>query len=72
VDTIIPVRGRGFSILPTERLPLLRDVTCNTARALSPTSKLYMSHLESAIEAGEDFELDVNGAGSKEALNGYY
>jgi hypothetical protein len=25
-----------------------------------------MSYLESAIEAGEDFELDVNGTGSKE------
>ena len=27
-----------------------------------------MSSLESAIEAGEDRERDVNGAGSKEAL----
>jgi hypothetical protein len=31
-----------------------------------------MSYLESAIEAGEDLERDVNGAGSKEALNGYF
>jgi hypothetical protein len=31
-----------------------------------------MSYLESAIEAGEDFECDVNGAGSKEAMNGYF
>jgi hypothetical protein len=28
-----------------------------------------LSHLEFAIEAGEDFERDVNGAGSTEALN---
>jgi hypothetical protein len=27
------------------------------------------SHLEFAIEAGEDFERDVNGAGPTEALN---
>jgi hypothetical protein len=31
-----------------------------------------MSYLEFAIEAGEDFERDVNGAGSTEALNGYF
>jgi hypothetical protein len=30
-----------------------------------------MSHLESAIEAGEDFERDVNGAGAADAMNGY-
>jgi hypothetical protein len=31
-----------------------------------------MSHLESAIEAGEDFERDINSAESIEALNGYF
>jgi hypothetical protein len=29
-----------------------------------------LSHLE--IEAGKDLERDVNGAGSTEALNGYF
>ncbi|KAH8759552.1 hypothetical protein F5882DRAFT_453760 [Hyaloscypha sp. PMI_1271] len=42
------------------------------AFALQEGAQVTMSHLESAIEAGEDFELDVNGAGSKEALNGYF
>jgi hypothetical protein len=31
-----------------------------------------MSYLEYAIKAGEDFNRDVNGAGSTEALNGYF
>jgi hypothetical protein len=30
-----------------------------------------MSHLEFAIGASEDFEIDVNGAMSKEAMSGY-
>jgi hypothetical protein len=35
-------------------------------------AQVTLSHLEFAIEAGEDFERDVNGAGSTEALNGYF
>jgi hypothetical protein len=31
-----------------------------------------MSHLESAIEAGEDFEHDINGVGATEAMRGYF
>ena len=31
-----------------------------------------MSYLEYVIEAGEDFDRDVNGAGRTEALNGYF
>jgi len=31
-----------------------------------------MSYLESVIKVGEDFELDVNSAGSKEAINSYF
>jgi hypothetical protein len=30
-----------------------------------------MSHLEVAIDACEDFECDFEGAGLKEAMNGY-
>ena len=33
---------------------------------------MSISYLESVIEVGEDFELDVNGAGSKEAMNSYF
>lgn len=33
---------------------------------------MTMSHLEFAIDAGEDVERDVNGAGPKEAMNGYF
>jgi hypothetical protein len=42
------------------------------ALALQEGAQISISHLESAIEAGEDFELDVNGTGSKEAMNGYF
>lgn len=42
----------------------------STAHALALRDTL--SHLEFSIEAGEDFERDVNGAGSTEALNGYF
>jgi hypothetical protein len=42
------------------------------ALALQEGAQVTMSYLESVIEVGEDFELDVNGAGSKEALNGYF
>lgn len=42
------------------------------ALALQEGTRVTMSHLEFAIEAGEDFERDVNGAGLTEALNGYF
>ncbi|TVY88244.1 ATPase family AAA domain-containing protein 3-B [Lachnellula willkommii] len=42
------------------------------ALALQEGTRVTMSHLEFAIEAGEDFERDVNGAGPTEALNGYF
>ena len=42
------------------------------ALALQEDTRVTMSHLEFAIEAGEDFERDVNGAGPTEALNGYF
>jgi len=42
------------------------------ALALQEGAQVTMSHLEYAIEAGEDFDRDVNGAGSTEALNGYF
>jgi hypothetical protein len=31
-----------------------------------------MSHLDMAIDACEDFERDVNGAGATDAINGYF
>ncbi|CZR66033.1 uncharacterized protein PAC_15933 [Phialocephala subalpina] len=42
------------------------------ALALQEGVQVAMSHLEFAIDAGEDFERDVNGAGPKEAMNGYF
>ncbi|KAH6661739.1 hypothetical protein B0J14DRAFT_663207 [Halenospora varia] len=39
--------------------------------ALQEGAQGTMSHLEYAIEAGEDFDRDVNGAGRTEAFNGY-
>jgi hypothetical protein len=42
------------------------------ALALQEGAQVTMSHLEYAIKAGEDFDRDVNGAGSTEALNGYF
>jgi len=33
---------------------------------------MTISHLEAAIDAGEDFECDFKGAGPKEAMNGYF
>jgi hypothetical protein len=46
----------------------------STAQALvlREGAQVTLSHLEFAIEAGENFERDVNGAGSIEALNGYF
>ena len=41
------------------------------ALALQEGAQVTMSHLEYAIEAGEDFDRDVNGAGRTEALKGY-
>ncbi|KAH8728908.1 hypothetical protein GQ44DRAFT_768784 [Phaeosphaeriaceae sp. PMI808] len=40
------------------------------ALALQEGTLVTLSHLEFAIESGEDFERYVNGAGSTEALNG--
>ena len=42
------------------------------ASALQEGAQVTMSHLEFAIDAGEDFERDVNGAGPTEALNSYF
>ena len=42
------------------------------ALALQEGAQVTMSHLEFAIDAGEDFERDVNGAGPTEALNSYF
>jgi hypothetical protein len=42
------------------------------ALALQEGTQVTLSHLEFAIEAGEDFERDVNGAGSTEAMRGYF
>jgi hypothetical protein len=46
----------------------------STAHALDlwEGAQVTLSHLEFAIEAGEDFECDVNGAGLTEALNSYF
>ena len=42
------------------------------ANGYSRHAHVTISYLESAIEAGKDLERDVNGTGSKEALNGYF
>ena len=42
------------------------------ALALQERAQVTMSHLEYAVEAGEDFDRDVNGAGQKEAMNNYF
>ncbi|OWP06252.1 hypothetical protein B2J93_2490 [Marssonina coronariae] len=42
------------------------------ALALQEGTQVTLSHLEFAIKAGEDFERDVNGAGSTEAMRGYF
>ncbi|PMD60368.1 uncharacterized protein K444DRAFT_642994 [Hyaloscypha bicolor E] len=42
------------------------------ALALQEGTQVTLSYLEFAIEAGEDFERDVNGAGSIEAMRGYF
>ena len=46
----------------------------STAHALATEEgvRVTISHLEVAITAGEDFECDFKGTGSKEALNGYF
>jgi SpoVK/Ycf46/Vps4 family AAA+-type ATPase len=46
----------------------------STAHALATQEgcQVAMSHLDVAIDACEDFECDFKGAGSKEAMNGYY
>ena len=41
------------------------------ALALQEGAQVTMSHLEYAIEAGEDFDRDVNGVGRKEVLSSY-
>ena len=41
------------------------------ALALQEGAQVTMSHLEYAIEAGEDFDRDVNGVGQKEVLSSY-
>jgi hypothetical protein len=52
--------------------PQIKNLTSTAhALALQEEAQVTMSHLESAIEAGEDFELDVNGAGSRDAMRGY-
>jgi len=42
------------------------------ALALQKGVQVTMSHLEFAIEAGEDFERDVNGAGQADNLSSYF
>ncbi len=42
------------------------------ALALQEGVQVTMSHLEFAIEAGEDFERDVNGAGQADNLSSYF
>ncbi|KAH8772378.1 hypothetical protein BGZ57DRAFT_419995 [Hyaloscypha finlandica] len=46
----------------------------STAHALATEEggRATISHLEFAINVGEDFECDFKGAGSKEAMNGYF
>lgn len=54
-------------------VPLQIKNLASTAQALALQEgvQVTMSHLEYAIEAGEDFDRDVNGAGQTEALNSY-
>lgn len=42
------------------------------ALALQEGVQVTMSHLEFVIEAGEDFERDVNGAGQADNLSSYF
>jgi hypothetical protein len=46
----------------------------STAHALATEEgvRVTISHLEFAIDAGEDFEGDFKGVGRTEALNGYF
>jgi hypothetical protein len=55
-------------------VPLQIKNLASTAQALALQEgvQVTMSHLEFAIDAGEDFERDVNGAGPKEVMNGYF
>ena len=45
----------------------------STAHALATQEgcEVTMSHVDVAIDACEDFERDVNGAGATDAMNGY-
>lgn len=42
------------------------------ALALQEETQVTMSYLESVIKVGEDFELDVNSAGLRDAIRGYF
>ncbi len=46
----------------------------STAHALATEegARVTISHLEFAVDFGEDFECDFKGAGPKEAMNGYF
>ena len=52
-------------------LQIKNIVSTAQALALQEGAQVTMAHLEYAIEAGEDFDRDVNGAGRTEALNSY-
>ena len=49
-----------------------KNLTSTIHAVAQEGAQVAMSHLEFAIEAGEDFERDVNGAGSTEAMRGYF
>ena len=66
-----PLNGRQVSS-PYCHFQIKNLTSTAHALALREGAQVTLSHLEFAIEAGEDFERDVNSAGSTEALNGYF
>lgn len=53
-------------------LPQIKNLASTAqALALQEGAQVTMPHLKYAIEAGEDFDRDVNGVGQTEALNSY-
>jgi hypothetical protein len=54
-------------------LPLQIKNLVSTAHALATEEgvRVTISHLEFALDVGEDFECDFKGVGRTEALNGY-
>jgi hypothetical protein len=60
----------GIECSPSCHFQIKNLTSTAHALALREGAQVTLSHLE--IEAGKDLERDVNGAGSTEALNGYF